>query len=1144
MQLNDLAFTPMSHAWICPFTRRFLDTTLKGVTPYLPREIGHGQGLCEKVSLPLYDEPFGGLSDDLERVRKGRDWLAGNTSLTRLREEGLWSDLNDRVVELAPFFFTAEHSAQQDSSTLADYEKAFKNGDINLLSCSTTMEMGIDIGGMAMVAMNNVPPHPANYLQRAGRAGRRREARSVAMTLCKSNPHDQSVFRDGCWAFNAVLPAPKVSLDSPVIVQRHINAFLLTHFLEQLLVSTDLEATKLTSGWFFTDKPSNAAQFIAWCRDFDQMEPSPVASGLKQLSKHSLFEGHHPVKLAQQAADAMDYAFLSWSAEWSALAVQEDEVRNTEGEDSPAFNALQIHKRRMSEEYLLRELASKGFLPAHGFPTHIASFDNITASRLRRMRNQKDNGREDNRYRRRELASRDVVTSLREYAPGSEVVMDGLVYRSAGITLNWHIPAAQQHVREIQNIRLAWRCRHCGASGSCHSLESSQVCNACGTAILEGDFREYLEPAGFAVDFTEDPHNDVTRQHYVPVEPPWISAQGDWRLLANPELGRFRATSRGHVFHQSRGIHSAGYALCLACGRAEPMVPGESMPAGFARPHRKLRGGSRGDLLCPGSHDRWKIKTHLSLGWEGATDVLELQLKTERGVWLTNYVAARTLAVALRNALADLLGVQTAELGCEVKEAQPEPGLTCQSILIYDKFAAGYSSSAEQVMEEIFVRARAQLKCSANCDSACPHCVLDFDQRFAADFLDRHTALEVLTVNWVSGLSLPVALAYFGLSSRPEYARLSTAIWREAGSGTDADIRLYASSSLKEWDVGASPLRHLAYRLAGQEKSVTIVIPQDQLGTIDETDLHLLASLADHPNISVVPVRTLPTASGVAVLAEVGHKASSTLWSTDDPLAAAFGLSWGITSRPLVRGTLSTTQALDGQPVEAAQLRPDRLDQSDRELSIHHELNGPLQGFGKRFWTIIAGQHPAVEALLHSRGKEIVSLSYADRYLYSPLSIALLLEVARGLRDELGQKRWGNPAVTVITTNHKGGGEGFARSVVWADWQDLATRDEVASRAFASMGVDLQLRSAQRASTQHARLLEVTFSGDVRISIRLDQGVSYWRVSTSAQSYKAPWRYDFGLEASTQAQNLMGMDVQLEGANHPTVIFIKSRRRH
>ena len=65
---------------------------------------------------------------------------------------------------------------------------------------------------------------------------------------------------------------------------------------------------------------------------------------------------------------------------------------------------------------------------------------------------------ENNHYRRRELASRDLVTALREYAPGAEIVLDGLVYRSAGITLNWHIPASEADAHETQAIRFAWRC--------------------------------------------------------------------------------------------------------------------------------------------------------------------------------------------------------------------------------------------------------------------------------------------------------------------------------------------------------------------------------------------------------------------------------------------------------------------------------------------------------------------------------------------------------------------------------------------------------------------------------------------------------------------------------------------------------------
>jgi DEAD/DEAH box helicase domain-containing protein len=167
---RDMSFAPITTAWICPVTRRFLDTTLRGVTPYLLPQSSIPT-LCEKVVLPLYDIPFGGDSGDLEHIAQARQWLREQENIRDLRRRGLWTVVNDRAIELAPYFVAGEHSAQQTSQRLEQYTEAFKRGDLNLLSCSTTMEMGIDIGGLSLVAMNNVPPHPANYLQRAGRAG-------------------------------------------------------------------------------------------------------------------------------------------------------------------------------------------------------------------------------------------------------------------------------------------------------------------------------------------------------------------------------------------------------------------------------------------------------------------------------------------------------------------------------------------------------------------------------------------------------------------------------------------------------------------------------------------------------------------------------------------------------------------------------------------------------------------------------------------------------------------------------------------------------------------------------------------------------------------------------------------------------------
>ena len=82
----------------------------------------------------------------------------------------VWGDLNDRAATFAPFIRAEEHSAQQPPHRLRAFEDEFKRGEINLLACSTTMEMGVDIGSVEAVLNTNVPPSIANYRQRVGRA--------------------------------------------------------------------------------------------------------------------------------------------------------------------------------------------------------------------------------------------------------------------------------------------------------------------------------------------------------------------------------------------------------------------------------------------------------------------------------------------------------------------------------------------------------------------------------------------------------------------------------------------------------------------------------------------------------------------------------------------------------------------------------------------------------------------------------------------------------------------------------------------------------------------------------------------------------------------------------------------------------------
>ncbi len=91
---------------------------------------------------------------------------------------------------------TEEHTAQLSSNLGQETQEAFQCGQVNVLCCSTTFEMGIDIGSLQAIVLRNVPPSTINYIQRAGRTGRRHDAVAFVLTFCQRSPHDQHFYEN------------------------------------------------------------------------------------------------------------------------------------------------------------------------------------------------------------------------------------------------------------------------------------------------------------------------------------------------------------------------------------------------------------------------------------------------------------------------------------------------------------------------------------------------------------------------------------------------------------------------------------------------------------------------------------------------------------------------------------------------------------------------------------------------------------------------------------------------------------------------------------------------------------------------------------------------------------------------------------
>lgn len=138
--------------------------------------------------------------------------------------------LEQRFAMLRP----AEHSAQVPPATRERLERQFKGeGDaVNTLVCTPTLEMGVDIGGLDTILLRNVPPLPANYWQRAGRAGRRHRL-AVNITYARPTSHDRAYFAQPSKLLEGLIEPPRFNLKNEVMIAKHVRAAVLTR-LQQL----------------------------------------------------------------------------------------------------------------------------------------------------------------------------------------------------------------------------------------------------------------------------------------------------------------------------------------------------------------------------------------------------------------------------------------------------------------------------------------------------------------------------------------------------------------------------------------------------------------------------------------------------------------------------------------------------------------------------------------------------------------------------------------------------------------------------------------------------------------------------------------------------------------------------------------------
>jgi DEAD/DEAH box helicase domain-containing protein len=657
-----------------------------------------------------------------------------------------------------------------------------------------------------------------------------------------------------------------------------------------------------------------------------------------------------------------------------------------------------------------------------------------------------------------------------------------------------------------------------------------------------GDNRfTYMEPAGFAVDLYESSHTDVTTQAFLPVVNAWINAEGDWLPLPNAALGSFRSTSLGRVFNHSGGVNGTGYAICLDCGKAEPMHKDRSAPkfADAKTSHRRLR-GTQGNASreCAGSFKPYAVKPALHLGLETVTDVLELQLNGLDGLPISDPIAAYSLAVALRHAIAAALGVETDEIGCDTKPIRhPVKGIG-HVIILYDHSAAGYCSSVADRIPYLLSKAREQLDCFAKCQGGCQHCLLSYDTRFRMDDLDRFAALDFLTVAWMQQLKLQPEDSFFGASSSiAETMSLAESIGRDWNKPGASELRIYLCGSAQDWDVAGSPLKRFvqSWSLHGPVK---LIAPSEVISSLSPDQLYALKQLAQWDAVTVHSGAS-SKASQLTPFAEILNSQNATKWVSRDESCAMPSHLWGkVTRSVLVRG--NGLPALEiGKQLELGPDHPTDLSPKAGHLELKAELNGSTVKFGTR---LLDRMHATYGKSLVEREDAIKSVVYRDRYINSPLPVMLLLSLMSAMRSQY-KDAWKNTTLVEIVSVEVPFDDRYAQAAtqVFHNWPTTESRDAAILSAFAAAGTQAVVRNLPKALASHARVLEIGMESGAKLKIWFDQGFGYWVVpkNTSRSSSTANTRFRFNEPASFQGAEISNAQVMIEGQAFSTQIFFE-----
>ena len=594
-----------------------------------------------------------------------------------------------------------EHTAQLTSDEAAEVQQEFVRGEVNALSCSTTFELGVDVGELQSVVMRNMPPTTANYVQRAGRAGRRTDSAALVLTYAQRRSHDLSRFQEPKTMVAGEVRSPYVPLGNDRIDRRHAHSVALAAFFRDQKEQTG--ETWNTAGEFFLGSPAPVT------RVWPYLSPVPPAI-TESLQRVLPAEVREQIGIETGAWAEELYAQLETVRAELAADVDAFEERRQKAFADRKGNLVQLYERTintLSKRPLIGLLANRNVLPKYGFPTDTVELRTVYSG--------------DPAGRRVEL-SRDLSAAIYEYAPGGEVVAGGKLWTSGGV---YRMPE-QELLGNYYAV-----CPECSLYRESPDKDMDPVCPSCGHAA-KGARRSYWTPLfGFVAART------VRSPGMVAPQRSWhgatyVLSRGAEEFeyvwpLANGSKATTWAGERGKLIAISEGRNSAGFYICDWCGWGTAVGP----KVGRSHPHLLKDGECTGPLQMK------------SLAHPYETDLLEVTFESVPGLSAMAVGEWRSLLYALLEGASDCLDISRDDIDGTL---YPKAGRKV-SLVLFDTVPGGaggalrIARSFQGVLETAQQR---MARCECGEETSCYGCLRNFRNQAFHEQLRRGDALAFL----------------------------------------------------------------------------------------------------------------------------------------------------------------------------------------------------------------------------------------------------------------------------------------------------------------------------------------------------------------------------------------------------------------